>query len=158
MERLTYMDMLADEDRASLRAFVAAGTHPARDVRRAHVLLLSDAGRSRSEICELLGVSVTTVDRVRHRARDEGVATAITDRPRSGRPRKLTARDEARIVAVARTRPPPGRRRWAHRHLTATLREQRVLSCPVGRETVRLVLKRQRVKPWKKGRPGASRP
>lgn len=156
MKRLTYADMLTDDERAALKTLVASGTRAARDVRRARILLLSDAGRRRSEICELLTVSEFTVDRTRHRARDEGVAAAITDRPRSGRPRKLTARDEARIVALARTRPPAGARRWAHRHLTETLREQKRLSQSVGRETVRLTLKRHKVKPWKRGLFGVS--
>lgn len=155
MNRLPYANLLSTEERAALRAMVTSGTRAARDIRRAHVLLLTDAGKSRREICDLLAVSATTVDRVRHRARVTLATTAITDRPRSGRPRKLTARDEARIVALARTEPPAGARRWAHRQLTERLRTQQ-LCRPVGRETVRMVLKRHQVKPWKKGLSGVS--
>jgi len=156
MSQLTYAGTLTDDDRAMLERVVTAGTRLARDIRRARILLLSDAGHSRSEICALLTVSESTVDTTRHRAREEGVAAAITDRPRSGRPRKLTARDEARIVALARTRPPPGARRWGHRQLTEVLLARKQLSQPLGRETVRLTLKRHGVKPWKRGRPGVS--
>jgi putative transposase len=149
--------MLTEPDRAMLEQVGAGGVRLARDVRRARILLLSDAGHSRSEICALLTVSASTVDQTRHRARDEGVAAAITDRPRTGRPPKRTARDEARIVALARTRPPAGAHRWDHRGLTDALLAKRRLSQPLGRETVRLTLKRHGVTPWKKGRRGASR-
>lgn len=148
--------MLSTAEREMLEAVVGAGTRLARDIRRARILLLSDAGRSRSEICELLTVSEFTVDQTRHRARDEGAAAAITDRPRSGRPPKVTARDEARIVARARSEPPTGSSRWDHRQLTRALLEANELSQPLGRETVRLTLKRHGVAPWKKGRRGAS--
>lgn len=148
--------MLTADERATLKQVVTAGARLARDIRRARILLLSDAGRSQGEICELLAVSASTVDTTRHRARDEGVAAAITDRPRSGRPPKLTARDEARIVALARTRPPAGARRWDHRRLTDALLAKKQLSQPLGRETVRLTLKRHGVKPWKRGLHGAS--
>jgi len=157
MSQLLYAGMLSADDRTMLEQVVRTGARLARDIRRARILLLSDAGHSQGEICQMLTVSASTVDTTRHRARDEGVAAAIIDRPRSGRPPKLTARDEARIVALARTRPPAGARRWDHRRLTEALLTKKRLSQPLGRETVRLTLKRHGVKPWKKGRRGASR-
>ena len=156
MTRSKYAGCLSDEARSELRALVSTGTHAARVIRRARILLLADSGKTGSEICGLLGVSMTAVDRVRRRARSERVCAAIADRPRSGRPKKLTNRDEAKIVALARSEPPAGFARWAHRALTEKLQEDEELTCAVGRETVRGVLKRHKVKPWKKGRTGAS--
>lgn len=156
MRRSKYAGCLSVEARSELQALVSTGTHPARHIRRARILLLANRGKAGSEICELLGVSMTAVDRVRRRARSEGVRAAITDRPRSGRPKKLTDRDEAKVVALARSKPPAGFARWAHRALTEKLHEDEELTCRVGRETVRAVLKRHKVKPWKKGRTGAS--
>ncbi len=156
MGSLPYANRLADSERLWLRSVVTTGERPVRDVRRANVILFSDAGRPRREICELLSVSVTTVDRTRRRWRAEGLEAAITDRPRSGRPPKLTPRDEARVVALACTPAPAGALRWAHRALTTSLLEQRLLSQPVGRETVRQVLLRHELKPWKKGSTCAS--
>lgn len=156
MGHLTYANALTAADRAHMRAVVSAGQAMPRVVRRAHILLFSDAGRSRNEISALLQVAPATVDRIRHRWRSAGREAALEDRPRSGRPPALTPRDEAEIVARARSAPPPGVRRWAHRHLTAVLQAEQRLSGPVSRETVLRCLRRHHVKPWKKGRPGAS--
>jgi len=158
MGRSPYPNRLTESERAELRSLVAAGQRPVRDVRRAHIILLSDAGLSRDAITRTLGASTTTVDRTRYRWRAEGAQAAIRDRPRSGRPPTLTPRDEARIVALAGTPAPAGAARWAHRALTAALRTRRRLRRPVGRETVRQVLHRHHLKPWKKGGTGASRP
>jgi len=157
MGRISYANRLGPADRTQLETLVRTGTRPARDVRRAQILLLSDAGKPRAEICTLLGASVTTVDRARHRWVTEGFALAVVDRPRSGRPRVLTSHDEAEVVARARSAPPTGVLRWAHRQLTAVLLDERRLSRPVSRETVLRCLRRHHVKPWKKGRRGASR-
>ena len=156
MRKLAYAGRLTKRERSWLHSMVTTGERPARDTRRANVILLSDAGRSRSEICGLLTVSVVTVDRTRKRWAGEGVEAAIVDLPRSGRPRALNARDEAKIVALACTPPPTGARRWAHRALTAALLKQRSLSQEVSRETVRRVMVRHDLKPWKKGSTGAS--
>lgn len=156
MESLPYSALLSEEDRGFLIHFVSRGTRPVRDVRRAHVVLLSDAGRSRREICKLLEVSPCTVDRVRQRWAREGVERAIVDRPRIGRPRALAPKDEAVVVALACTPAPEGAIRWSHRRLTDQLERQDLLPETVSRETVRRVLCRQEIKPWKGGLIGAS--
>lgn len=156
MSKLKYEGRLTNQERARLQAVVTKGERPARDIRRAHVILLSDTGHSRSGICGLLTVSVVTVDRTRQRWENEGVEVAISDRSRSGRPRVLTPRDEAKVVALACTSAPAGARRWAHRALTEALHKRHMLSRRVSRETVRRILAHHDLKPWKKGRIGAS--
>lgn len=151
-----YAETLPESDRKFLTGVVSKGTRPTRDVRRARIILLSDDGNSRAKICKLLGVSVTAVDLVRKRWREEGVRLAIVDRPRSGRPRVLTEEERLRIVALACTEAPTGRARWGVRRLAEEVVTQRLISHAVGRETVRRVLKEHDLKPWKKGRIGAS--
>jgi len=156
MRKLTYADRLTKGERSWLHSVVTTGKHPARAIRRANIILLSDAGRSQGEICSLLRASETTVDRTRHRWIGEGVKVALVERSRSGRPRTLDERDEAKVVALACTPPPTGSRRWAHRALTTALHKQGLLSQEVSRETVRRIMARHELKPWKKGSTGAS--
>lgn len=156
MGHLTFAKRLRKRERAWLESIVTRGEHPARDIRRAHIILLSDAGRSRRDICTLLPVSSGTVDRTRRRWIAEGVKAAVADRPRPGRPPILTPRDEAEIVALVCTPPPTGARRWAHRRLTEELNRQGRIRRSVSRETVRRALARHDLKPWKKGLTGAS--
>ena len=61
----------------------------ARIVRRAQMIRLSAQGRKCGEIAELLGFSVPTVHRVID-AFNAGGIDRLADRPRSGRPRKVT--------------------------------------------------------------------
>jgi len=156
MASLPYSGLLSTAERDSLTQLVSLGTRAVRDVRRAHVILLSDAGHSRRQICEILDISPSSVDRVRRRWTEEGVEFAIVDRPRTGRPRMLAPKDEAIVVALVCTPAPEGAIRWSHRRLTGELESQNLLPSPVSRETVRRVLDRQEIKPWKRGLTGAS--
>jgi transposase len=56
------------------------------------------------------------VSRIRHRFAEAGVA-GLYDRPRSGRPPTLTARQRARVVALTLKRPQPGHTHWTTRDL-----------------------------------------
>ncbi len=154
MKPNNYIDCLWDDDRLLLETIVRKGARLARDVTRAHILLMSDAGHSEVEISGLLGVCRNTVWRTRDRWIQEGAAAAVTDRARSGRPSKVTPRDIAQITALACSDPPPGVARWNHRLLTDELNARGVLSAPLGRESVRSVLLAHDLKPWKKRRSG----
>ncbi|HEU5376415.1 MAG TPA: helix-turn-helix domain-containing protein [Ktedonobacteraceae bacterium] len=57
------------------------------------------------EIAKDLDCSPQTVRRRLHRFDVEGIE-GLGDRPRPGRPRRLTAEDDSRIVALARSAPP----------------------------------------------------
>ena len=50
---------------------------------------------------QAVSVSALTVARARRRFVDEGLEAAINDRPRPGRERKLSGRQEAHLVAIA---------------------------------------------------------
>ena len=78
---------------------------------------------------------------------ERGIERALHDDPRPGAGRKLTARDEALLVAVACSKPPTGRARWTLELLAGEvvrLTEHTALS----RETVRRRLHEKAVKPW----------
>ncbi len=108
---------LTEAQREFLHRTISAGSAPARVTTRARVLLKADTGPAGpgwgdATIAEAVEVSVPTIERLRKRAVDDGVETAIQDRPRPPRPGKLDGAQEARLTALACTEPPTGRARW----------------------------------------------
>src|SRR5436309_9292846 len=99
---------LTKEQRASLKKLVSTGTSPARMQTRARMLVMAadrsvgsrgtDRRRANSnrEIAELLGVSERTVSRTRQRFIEGGLAAALGERSRSGRPPRITGEVEAK--------------------------------------------------------------
>jgi transposase len=97
-------------DRARLQRLTRSRTTPHRVVERAHIVLASAAGESGSAICAKLGVSRPTVTLWLNRYEQEGLGGILSDRSRSGRPKRLTPADEAEIVQrTLHTLPPPDR-------------------------------------------------
>jgi putative transposase len=76
-----------------LEAFVASGKKSAREITRARILLLTQAGRRVTDIAQTLGVSRGTIYNVYTRYRQKTARTPLVaglqDEPRSGRPVKL---------------------------------------------------------------------
>ncbi|RJS79680.1 helix-turn-helix domain-containing protein [Methanophagales archaeon] len=52
-----------------------------------------------TEIAEILEVGRNTVWRTKKRYREEGLQSALTEKPRPGQPKKYTERHEAEIIA-----------------------------------------------------------
>ena len=132
---------LAPADRRFLEAFRRKGIHPAREIARAHLLLALDEGMAESVIVQLLGISRPCLWSTRAAYRQEGLAYALHDLPRAGQPRKYQTAQEARIVALVCSEPPPGRKRWTIQLLTQAAGEQ---VAGINRETVRQMLKKTR--------------
>lgn len=113
-----YHVTLTPEERASLETMVAAGKAAARKLAHARVLLKADEaeggpGWSDAAIAEALDVGLATVARVRQRFVEEGLEAALVPRPTSRvYGRKLDGDNEARLVTLACSAPPEGRRRW----------------------------------------------
>jgi putative transposase len=88
-----------------------------------------------------LGVSARTVASTRQRYVEEGLEGALNEKPRSGKPLKLTGRDEAKLALIACSEPPEGRVRWSIRLLTDKLIELDIVDS-ISRESVRQYLKK----------------
>ena len=83
---------------------------PQRVVERARIVLGSAAGDSGSTICGDVGVSRPTVTLWLDRYEAGGLAALRADRPRSGRPKRITlAEEEAIVHRTTQTTPPTGR-------------------------------------------------
>ena len=142
MPKKLYVVDLTPEERADLLGLLKRGSAPARRLTRARVLLLADEGRTDEDISEALHTSRPTVERLRKRFVDGGLVWALSDRPRSGAPRKLSGRDEAMLVALACSDPPEGRVCWTMQLLADRLVSLEVTES-VSDETVRRCLKKR---------------
>ena len=103
-------------DRARLESWLRARTTPTRVVERARIVLASAAGESGERICSRVGVSRPTVTMWLDRYEAEGADALEVDRPRSGRPKRLTATQEAAIIhCTLHEAPPDGGTHWSTR-------------------------------------------
>lgn len=111
---IRYCVTLTTKERQELQALVSSGKGAARKIKRAQILLSADAkSKSPDElIARTLGSSTSTVYRTKQRFVKEGLERALSELPRPGASRKLSASDEALLVAVACSTPPAGQARW----------------------------------------------
>ncbi len=137
-----YVVQLTNEERVVLESVVSKGGANVRQIRRAHTLLLSNAGKTDEEIASLLHITTVTVAETRKRWCAEHLGRNLADQPKPGRSRKLDGKQEAFLVALACTDAPEGREHWPLRMLSDKLLELGVIDEPVSYETVRDRLKK----------------
>jgi transposase len=145
-----YRVTLSDEERQQLQAMIAAGKAAAKTLAHARILLKADQADGAPawpdhRIAEALEVSVATVERVRQRLVEHGLDAALRrkEQDRPSREPVLDGRAEARLIALACSAPPKGRKAWTLRLLADRLVELEVVEA-VAPETVRLALKKTR--------------
>ena len=124
-----YVVRLNDDERERLSALIKKGKAPARQLLKARILLKADASEageawSDSRIAEALDTSIDTIARTRQLLVEEGVDAALTRKhsPKSARKRIFDGAAEAKLIALACSPPPKGRKRW-----TLTLLETAVV-------------------------------
>jgi transposase len=144
-----YRVTLMAEEREALGHMISRGKADARKLAHARVLLQADASEcgpdwTDTRIAEAVRVSVRTIERVRQRFVEEGLEAALLPRP-SPRvyARKLDGAQEAKLVALACSEPPEGKRRWTLRLLAERMVELEVVP-ELSHETVRQTLKKER--------------
>ena len=140
---------LSEAERAELVLLISRGTAPARTIRRAHILLAAADDLFDADVAAALHVSEATVLRVRHRFAEAPAAPAgarlqraLYDRPRPGAARKLDAKGEATLIALACSAPPQGHAVWSMQMLADMLVELHVIEA-ISDETVRRTLGEQ---------------
>ncbi len=117
MARQTESIQLSNEEQSSLKTLFSGGNGSNRKHNRARILDLLARNTKASEIAALLSCSPTTVYNVKHRYRTEGLESALTEKPRSGKPPRITGEQKARITALACSSAPEGHARWTLRLL-----------------------------------------
>ena len=142
-----YVVELTAAERQQLMELVGKGKALARKIQHAHILLKADqssrgVGWTDERIAEAYDVSVLTVARIRQRLVEHGLEDALVRRQHEQLARrKIDGAAEAKMVALACSQAPGGRRRWTIRLLADKMVELEIVDS-VGRETVRKTLKK----------------
>lgn len=143
-----YLVTLTAAEQDQLTALIAAGKAAAKKLAHARILLKADQadggpGWTDEAIAEAVEVSTDTVARVRQRFVEQGLEAALVrkkqDKP--SRERVLDGAAEAKLLAVACSEPPDGRRAWTLTMLADKLVELAVVE-GVSTETVRRAMKK----------------
>jgi len=143
----TYKVTLTKEERDQLTEMTRTGTHAARKIIHALILLNVDRGshtgiQINEDICKVLKIGMRTIDRVKKRFVEEGLEAALKMAPTSRVYDKLIDGDmEAHLIALACGEPPKGFARWSLRLLADKLVELRFTD-GISYETVRRTLKK----------------
>src|ERR1700704_1080394 len=119
-----YVVRLSGEEREQLRALLRKGKSPAQRLLKARILLKADVseageGWSDSRIIQALGTSPSMVYRVRKQLVEEGFEAVLSRKARAtpAVPRIFDGEKEAKLIALACSKPPKGRARWTLRLL-----------------------------------------
>jgi transposase len=142
-----YRVTLTPPERQELQQLISRGKADARKLAHARVLLQADESthgpsRTDQEIAAALDVATRTVERVRERFVEQGLEAALLPKPsKRVYARKLDGRQEARLIALACSKPPAGKRRWTLRLLADEMVELEVVDS-LSHETVRQTLKK----------------
>jgi transposase len=120
----TYCVRLSDEERHQLETLIRKGKSPARRLLKARILLkadVSDAGEgwSDSRIMKALDASPSMVYRVRKQLVEEGLEAVLSRKQRAAPavPPIFDGEKEAKLIALACSKPPKGYARWTLRLL-----------------------------------------
>lgn len=113
MRKQKYPVTLSRTQRNELLDIVGKGSHSARVINHARILLMAEKGNLNKDIAQTLSITTMAVYAVRSRFQRDGLG-CLYDRPRPGKPRKLTGKAEARLTAIACSTPPQGRSRWTY--------------------------------------------
>lgn len=141
-----YRVKLSEQDRTALTKMTTRGQTSARKMNRARVLLLSDEAQAKGsktdqQIMELLDISAATVVRIRQRYVEGGLAAALNEKARSGRPKEIKANQEATVMALACSDAPAGYAKWSLRLLADKLVELELLDS-ISHNAVGQILKK----------------
>lgn len=143
--RKTFLVRLTDEQVAELKEVIVkqAGSHEM--VRRANILLAANVdGMNRTDqwISEAYHCSRQTVENVRKRFVENGFDVTLRARRRAGRPKKLSGRQEAEVIALRLTDPPEGYSSWTLRLVAKKAVELEIVDS-LSHEQVRKTLKKR---------------
>jgi hypothetical protein len=143
-----YRVTLTKEERKKLAAMTRRGKTHARRFIHARALLLCDAGSDGpawnvADVATALGVTSRSIEHLKKRFVEDGFEAALERKPREKPPREVVfdGAFEARLIALACSDAPDGRRRWTVRLLADKAVELRFAES-VSHMTVQRVLKK----------------
>lgn len=119
MSEKRYIVRLTEAERQHLKDLLRKGTHPARRLQKAQILLKADEseggeGWSDVRIMDALNASASMVYRVRQQLVEEGLEATLARKKRATPPVPpvFDGEKEAKLIATACSQAPEGRCRW----------------------------------------------
>lgn len=137
---------LKNSEKGKLNELTHKGKEKVRKLKRCQILLLSDEGKSDVEIAEVLKVSTGTVVNIRRRYVNDGLESALNEKPRPGAPKKYEGLENAKITALACSSPPKGHSRWTLRLLADRAVELELVS-EISYMSIDRILKKTNLSP-----------
>jgi Homeodomain-like domain len=129
-----YVVRLSPDEREQLEALIRKGKSPAQRLAKARILLKADVseageGWSDGRIIEALETSPSMVYRVRKQLVEEGFEAVLSRKQRAtpAVARIFDGEKEAKLIALACSKPPKGRARWTLRLLESKVVELRIV-------------------------------
>jgi hypothetical protein len=145
-----YVVRLSGEEREHLEALIRKGKDPAQRLLKARILLKADVseageGWSDGRIIEALETSASMVCRVRKQLVEEGFEAVLSRKQRAtpAVARIFDGEKEAKLIALACSKPPKGRARWTLRLLETKVVELDIVD-RASDSTIGRVLKKTR--------------
>jgi len=132
---------LTPKERKKLIAVVSKGRNKALVIRRAHILLKSDEGKTDDEVAGMFYIDPDTVHRIRKSYCQLGLEATLAGKAYPKQAPKLNEKQEAHLIALACSDPPTGWARWTLVLLAQQLVKEAVVES-ISPESVRLVLKK----------------
>jgi Homeodomain-like domain len=130
-----YVVRLSSEERNRLQELITKGKAGAKLVLKARILLKADqsdagAGWADEKICEALDTNITMVTRVRSKLVNEGLDAVLARKKRETPPIPpiFDGERQAKLIALACSKPPPGYARWTLRLLAETVVEREIVA------------------------------
>jgi hypothetical protein len=151
-----HLVVLTAAERERLQGLLRRSSPTALQQRRARILLTADVGSARPVQTDAVVAAATQVDartvaRVRAEFAQHGLERALAGRrPVFPVRRKLSPVQEAQVLVLAQSDPPPGQARWSLRLLSHRLIELDVVPA-ISHETVRATLKKTTSNPGESG-------
>jgi len=140
-----YKVELNEEQKLNLEKITSSGTYPARQIKRAQILLKSDTKVSWSyeQISDAFDVSEVTIAKVRKTFVEHGLEAALhRKKPDREYEHALDGEAEAHLIALACSEPPTGREHWSLRLLRNRFVKLGYIDS-ISHETIRRALKKK---------------
>jgi hypothetical protein len=141
-----YVVRLTDEERQSLERVVGKFKGTSQKVRRAQILLKSDCDGpdwTDAKIADAFGCRTQSVENIRERFVIQGFELTLNGQPHLKPPREkvLDGEQEAKVIAMRLSAPPPGFSNWTLRLLAGQAVALEIVKS-ISYETVRRTLKK----------------
>jgi transposase len=140
-----YLVELNEEQRQHLEKLTSSGKVPARQMKRAPILLKTDLKTkwSYEQIAEAFDVSAVTIATVRKTFVEQGLEVALQrKKPEREYEHVLDGEGEAHLIALACSQPPTGRKHWSLRLLQSRFVKLGHVDS-ISHETIRRILKKK---------------